>query len=118
METPQSNNKSSKELEAKVILGTMLAKKLARMTPEEAKEFRETLKQEEPQYLTEAHRVNSEGAMKAEEESKRSPMSLKEALKQQIRNSKDSDQTQAQQMNSEIDWDQELKRLKHNSKDH
>lgn len=43
----------------------------------------------ETKYFNEAHKKNSELAMKTIIDSKKSPMSLKEALKQQERNSKD-----------------------------
>ncbi|MDR1499532.1 MAG: hypothetical protein LBI58_00965 [Tannerellaceae bacterium] len=44
----------------------------------------------EHQYLTQAHRRNSEAAIKHIVESKKSPFTLQEALKQQKRNSKDN----------------------------
>ena len=41
-------------------------------------------------YLNDYHKKNSEAAMKYIAESKKSPLSLKEALKQQEKNSKDN----------------------------
>jgi len=40
-------------------------------------------------YLTEAHRKNSEGAMRTIAKSKKRPFTYEDALKQQKRNSKD-----------------------------
>ena len=94
----------------------------------------------EPVYFNEAHRKNSEAAMKYTANCKKHPLSFEEASKQQERNSKDpipeiketitylndyhrknSEAAMkyiAKSKTSKIDWEKELERLKYNSKDH